>query len=204
MTDTRLHTPGYICIARHGEPDADRRELLTWRDYQRWWANYDLAGLKPGQSAPNTLKEQAAGARTVFASTLPRAIETARAAVGGDDFITDPVFVEAPLPPPGFPGRFRSKTWGVFARCAWWLGQARDGETRPEAEARAAIAAEQLVKAAQDGPVMLFAHGWFNRMLRPELKKQGWRCVCDGGDSYWSWRRYEYRGPSAAEPDTRG
>ena len=27
----------------------------------------------------------------------------------------------------------------------------------------------------------------------PELKKLGWKCVRDGGDSYWSFRVYEYR-----------
>ena len=43
------------------------------------------------------------------------------------------------------------------------------------------------------GGVALFAHGWFNRMLRPELKRQGWTCVRDGGDGYWSWRRYELK-----------
>jgi hypothetical protein len=31
-------------------------------------------------------------------------------------------------------------------------------------------------------------------MLRPELRRLGWTCVQDGGDSYWSFRVYEYRG----------
>ena len=34
---------------------------------------------------------------------------------------------------------------------------------------------------------------WFNRVLRPKLRGAGWVCVRDGGDTYWSWRRYEYR-----------
>ena len=28
-------------------------------------------------------------------------------------------------------------------------------------------------------------------MMRPVLLRQGWRCVEDGGDNYWSYRRYE-------------
>jgi hypothetical protein len=28
-------------------------------------------------------------------------------------------------------------------------------------------------------------------MMRPILKRQGWREVEDGGDRYWSYRRYE-------------
>ncbi|KAA5805105.1 histidine phosphatase family protein [Alkalicaulis satelles] len=186
-------TPGQIIIARHGEPDANRYEMVDWRGYERWWAAYDEAGLKPGQVPPAGLVEQAGQARTVFASTLPRAIETARACVGGRELIIDPVFVEAPLPPPRWPGRFPARTWGVFARCTWWLGAARGRETRPQAELRARQAAAKLVQAADAGPVALYAHGWFNRMLRPALRAQGWRCVIDGRDDYWSWRRYERR-----------
>ena len=54
-------------------------------------------------------------------------------------------------------------------------------------------AAQKLHEASVDTKVYLAAHGWFNRMLRPELKKLGWKCVRDGGDSYWSFRVYEYR-----------
>jgi dimethylsulfone monooxygenase len=79
-------------------------------------------------------------------------------------------------------------------------GAAGYAVVRPtEAEARAALAAEQLVRAAQEGSVALFAHGWFNRMLRPELKSRGWVCVRDGGDDYWSWRRYEFKAMSGRD-----
>ena len=64
---------------------------------------------------------------------------------------------------------------------------------RPQARLRAMEAAQKLHEASEAGKVYLAAHGWFNRMLRPELKKLGWRCVRDGGDSYWSFRIYEYR-----------
>jgi len=185
--------PGQIIIARHGEPDADRRARMDWRGYEDWWAAYDRAGLKPGQSSPEGLIEQAALAKTLYSSTLPRAIETARATVGDRPIEHDALFVEAPLPPPALPFRFEARTWGVFARCSWWMGFHRDVESRAQAEVRAAAAAEKLIEAAQTGPVALFAHGWFNRMLRPQLKSHGWKCVRDGGDWYWSWRRYELK-----------
>lgn len=195
MTDTASSTqPGYLIIARHGEPDADRHARVDWRGYERWWAAYDEAGLRAGQSAPDDLVDAAAGATSLFSSTLPRAIETARAVVGAREICRHDLFVEAPLPPPPIPGRFKARTWGVFARCSWWLGAARGRETRPQAEVRAAAAAERLIDAAAHGPVALFAHGWFNRMLRPALKNRGWACVRDGGDWYWSWRRYEFKG----------
>lgn len=186
--------PGSIIIARHGEPDADRRAVMDWRGYEHWWADYDLAGLKPGQSAPDGLCGQAANARSIFASTLPRAIETAEACAGGREVTQNSVFVEAPLPPPPMPGRFSARTWGVYARCSWWLGMARGKETRQQAEIRAEEAVAILIEAAQHGDVALFAHGWFNRMMRPVLKRHGYVCVRDGGDDYWSWRKYELKG----------
>lgn len=188
-------TLGPIVIARHGEPDADRRERMDWRGYERWWAAYDEAGLKPGQTPTESLVDATGKAKLLFASTLPRAIETAKAAAPGRELNINSVFVEAPLPPPQIPGRFTARTWGVWARCSWWLGHARGRETRGQAERRADQAAQILVEAAEHGGVALFAHGWFNRMLRPALARRGWVCKRDGGDWYWSWRAYERKKP---------
>ncbi len=188
-------SPGRITVARHGKPDANREQVLDWRGYEDWWDNiYQPARLVPGQDACDNLKAAAAASHIVFASTLRRAIETAQTAAPDRDLTIDPVFVEAELPPPPMPGRFMAKTWGVFARCSWWFGMSRGRESRLEAEARAAMAAARLVEAAQSGDVTVCAHGWFNRMMRPHIKAAGWKCVHDGGDTYWSCRQYEYRG----------
>lgn len=185
--------PGPITIARHGKPDADRSAVLDWRHYESWWdERYQPAGLVAGQVPPDDLVAAGAVAQIIFASTLRRAIETARAVAPGRELVIEPCFIEAELPPPAMPGRFMAKTWGVFARCSWWLGFARGRESRKDAEARAALAASILVEAAKSGPVLLCAHGWFNRMLRPHLRALGWHCVRDGGDDYWSFRRYEF------------
>jgi broad specificity phosphatase PhoE len=128
----------------------------------------------------------------VFASTLPRAIRTAEAAAPDKDIVADPVFIEAPLPPPHVPGKRDADAWGVWARISWWMGNSHGEESRQGAELRAEAAAATLTARALRGEnVLLCAHGWFNRMMRPVLKAQGWRCVYDGGDAYWSWRRYE-------------
>ena len=186
--------PGPITIARHGKPDADRTTVLDWRGYETWWDDcYQPAGLLAGQTPPDDLRAAADASGIVFASTLRRAIETAQAAAPGRELVIDPCFIEAELPPPAMPGRFMAKTWGVFARASWWLGFSRGRESRKDAEQRAALAARTLVEAAQSGPVLVCAHGWFNRMMRPHMRALGWRCVRDGGDKYWSSRRYEYR-----------
>ncbi len=186
--------PGDIILARHGKPDMDRTVRIGWREYETWWAAYDRSGLAPDQAPPDSLCAHAARAHVIFTSTLPRAIETARAVAAGRELVVDSVFVEAPLPPPPLPGRHTPRTWGVFARVAWWLGRHDGAESRRQAEQRAEAAVATLTARALRGEtVILLAHGWFNRMMRRVLKLQGWVEVEDHGDSYWSFRRFSRR-----------
>ncbi|KJS37411.1 MAG: phosphoglycerate mutase [Hyphomonas sp. BRH_c22] len=188
---------GPIVVSRHGRPVLDRTAgpRLDWRDYKDWWDRYEESPLRDDQEAPDVLKEIVADATVVFASARIRAQETAQRAAPHLDAIHDPVFNEAPLPPPRIVGvRYLPKTWNILARAAWLSGHSLDGESVSEARVRAALAAEKLHQASEGEKVYLAAHGWFNRMLRPEIKKLGWRCVHDGGDSYWSHRIYEYTG----------
>jgi broad specificity phosphatase PhoE len=183
---------GSIVIARHGQPHADRTVRIDQGGYRDWWKGYDLARLHPDETPPERLAELAKKSDIVFASTLARAIHTAEMLVDGRQIITDPVFVEAALPPPPIWGKRRPRSWGVLARVAWWIGRHDGMESRQEAEVRAEAAVATLTAQALRGHnVLLCAHGWFNRMMRPVLKSQGWREVEDRGDRYWSFRRYE-------------
>ena len=183
---------GSIIVVRHGQPHADRRVLVDHQGYREWWQNYDRVRLHPEERPPKELLRHASQADVIFASTLPRAIHTAEMVAGGRQVVTDPVFIEAPLPPPPIPGRRRPGHWGVLARAAWWFGRHDGMESRKEAEVRAEAAVATLTAQALRGQnVLVCAHGWFNRMMRPVLRRQGWREVEDRGDSYWSYRRYE-------------
>ncbi|MBL8548490.1 MAG: histidine phosphatase family protein [Hyphomonadaceae bacterium] len=187
--------PGWIAIVRHGRPKADRSVRIDWRGYEQWWAAYQEAGLMEDQAPPERLLRLADDAHTLFASTLMRAKETAAAVAAGRAIIEDPIFVEAPLPPPRMFGRRRPGHWGVLARISWWMGGARDEESRTEAELRAEAAVATVTARALRGEnVLVCAHGWFNRMMRPVLTRQGWRCAEDHGDSYWTYRLYRKRG----------
>ncbi|WP_241764764.1 histidine phosphatase family protein [Hyphomonas johnsonii] len=184
-------------VSRHGRPALDRTAgpRLGWRDYRDWWNRYEESRLAEGQVAPEILQATVADADIVFASGRIRAQETAARAAPHLPAIHDPVFNEAPLPPPRIIGvKYLPKTWNILARAAWLSGHSLDGESVNEARIRAALAAEKLHEASENQKVYLAAHGWFNRMLRPEIKKRGWRCVVDGGDGYWSHRVYEYIG----------
>ncbi|MFN4023690.1 MAG: histidine phosphatase family protein [Hyphomonas sp.] len=199
MPESTSATPGRgpIIISRHGRPALDRRAgpRLQWRGYIDWWDRYEQGPLADGQDAPQVLKDMVADADIVFASARLRAQQTADSAAPHKPAVYDPVFNEAPLPPPKLHGvRALPKTWNILARTAWLAGHALDGESVQQARVRARAAAEKLHGAAAEGKVYLAAHGWFNRMLRPELRRLGWVCVRDGGDQYWSYRVYEYRG----------
>lgn len=183
---------GWIVVGRHGRPALSRDVRITAPQFRDWWRQYDAGGLAEGQTPPPALLQVAAAADLVLASTLQRSIETAQAVAGDKNVLQDPVFVEAALPPPPVFGRRSPSEWGVWARCAWWFGVSGGEESRRAAEQRAEQAARRLIGEAEQGRnVLLCAHGWFNRMMRPVLLREGWRCAVDGGDDYWSFRRYE-------------
>ncbi|MAP95570.1 MAG: phosphoglycerate mutase [Ponticaulis sp.] len=187
---------GPIIISRHGRPALDRRlgPRLNWREYKDWWARYEAGGLAEDQSAPDDLKDIVKDARHVLASSRPRAVETAQMAAPWAEIEQNDLFWEANLPPPQWERvRFLPKTWNILARAAWMRGHKLDGEGIHDAEKRAERATDFLIDCAKDGKVYLAAHGWFNRMLRPRLRKRGWVCTRDGGDAYWSFRMYEFR-----------
>lgn len=189
--------PGWIAIARHGKPALSRAVRLSRYQYRDWWRMYDAGGLAPGQSPPLVLRQLGEQADLVLASTLRRAVETAQAVSGSKPIVQEELFVEAALPPPPLAGQYNPGAWGVMARAAWWLGISGEEESRKEAEARARKAALFLIAKAEAGEnVLLLAHGWFNRMIRPHLREQGWACRSDGGDKYWSHRLYMPRNPS--------
>lgn len=187
--------PGAVILARHGEPALSRRVRLNAAGYRRWWASYEEGGLLHGQTPPPELVSAAGKAGAVFASVRRRSLETAKAVAGPQAFQPDPVFVEAPLPPPPFPAfvKLSPRAWGVIARAAWWFcGYNESGETRAQATERAARAAERLAKAAEGGEdALLLAHGFFNAMIGRELKRLGWRRVSTQGYRYWCAQRYE-------------
>ena len=115
---------GPIIISRHGRPALDRRAgpRLHWRGYIDWWDRYEQGPLAEGQDAPQTLKDMVADADIVFASARLRAQQTADSAVPHRRATYDPVFNEAPLPPPKLHGlRALPKTWNILAPDIRWM-----------------------------------------------------------------------------------
>jgi len=188
---------GAIILTRHGEPALSRKCVLSSDQYRDWWARYEVGGLLAGQTPPPELLASAASAGIIYASTRPRAQETAAAIATGREIISDVLFIEAPLPPPRFPAWFKlpPKYWGAVARFWWHAFDHHEGqESRVQAEARADQVASLLIDRAADGQdVLVLAHGYFNHMVGLRLKAQGWSLVANQGFRYWSQRRYEKR-----------
>lgn len=187
--------PGAITLVRHGEPNISRKVRLSSAEYRDWWASYETKGLLAGQTPPADLVEAARGSGTMIASIRPRAIETAGAICCGKAYARDPLFVEAPLPPPRWPAwiRLSPKVWGFTSRFWWWwFNHHEDQESRAQAQVRADAAATTLIDLADRGEdVLVVAHGFFNAMVGVALKRRGWRCTRDQGFNYWGARRFE-------------
>ncbi|HEY1071401.1 histidine phosphatase family protein [Brevundimonas sp.] len=188
---------GAIILARHGEPALSRKCLITSDEYRDWWGRYEVGGLRAGQTPPQALLSAAEGAGAIYASSRPRAQETARAVARDREVLVDALFIEAPLPPPHFPKwlKLSPRYWGVISRFWWHVFNHHEGqETRAEAEVRADQAARILIARAGEGrDVLVLAHGYFNHMVGQRLKAHGWRLAHNQGFKYWSQRRFEKR-----------
>jgi broad specificity phosphatase PhoE len=186
---------GAIILARHGEPALSRKVRLTAAEYREFWARYEIMGLLPGQTPPDTLRQFVVDCGTLLSSTRLRAIESAQTLAGERPFERHDLLIEAPLPPPGMPRwvKLSPKVWGFVARFWWWFFDHHEGqETRSEAEARADRAAALLIGLAAGGEnVVVLAHGFFNYMIGRSLKKLGWKLARSEGYKYWSMRRFE-------------
>lgn len=187
--------PGRLVLARHGRPALDRSKWISAKGYYHWWQDYEIGGLDPSSKPPQNLIDIANSSGRILSSTRPRAVETALALADKERIVQNEVFVEAALPSPPFPLiRLLPSIWDIFSRGLWWFGMSRGEESKFQAETRVFAAVDTLEEEAADGnDVLLCAHGWFNRMMRPVLQGRGWDCVYDGRDNYWSFRIYEKR-----------
>lgn len=187
---------GQIITVRHGRPALSRRVIFSANGYGEWWQKYDEGGLYSGQTPPDRLMEAASTAVRVYASIMPRAIETAEMIAGDKSLVkSDPLFVEAPLPPPPWPDwlKLSPRFWGVISRLYWNFGYViGDMETKDQAWVRVDRILDKLIEDAASGDVVMCAHGYLNWMIARRANARGIKCrEWHGGNKYWSFRRYD-------------
>lgn len=179
-----------IILVRHGKPALSRKVRLSAREYRDWWTQYDQGGLAESQKVPQKVRDWADKADFIVSSPLRRAVESVVEAAGRAPDATWPELVEAALPSPPIPFKFRPKTWGTWSRIVWYWGWPDGMESHGQARSRANAAARRLASEAAGGKIVYVSgHGWFNRMLKGSLKSQGWTCASQNGDLHWSHRR---------------
>ncbi len=177
---------------------------MTWTGYRDWWGFYDAGGLADQQALPERVIKAAQNADTVISSSLRRAYESAEMASGRDPDVISDELVEASLPPPHMgPFKLRPRSWGTIARVFWYFGWTDGLESHADAKRRAHRASKLLQDHASGGKfVFVAAHGWFNRMLKGELERQGWKCTFQNGDMHWSMRRFERKSVNQTEENS--
>jgi broad specificity phosphatase PhoE len=194
--------PRRIVLARHGRPDlpAEARQPICGREIGRWYRSYDASGIVAGAEVPTALRDAARAAGCVVASDTRRAIESAARLTAADT-----IRIEASLREVGFPEsldsslRLSPNLWVFIARAAQMLDRHDDEGGRAAVRTRAAAMADTLAQLADDHrSVVAIGHGWFNRFVARELRRQGWhgpRLVPSG---YWSSVTYEHESDPAS------
>jgi broad specificity phosphatase PhoE len=183
-----------IVLARHGRPDlpAEARQRITGRDLGRWYRSYDASGILASVEPPAALREAARTAGCVVASDTRRTIESAAR------LTTDTVRIEAALREVGFPEsldsslRLAPMLWVFIARGAQMLDREDQEGGRAAVQTRAASVAVTLADLAGGHQhVVAIGHGWFNRFVARELRREGWQGPRFVPSGYWSSVTYE-------------
>ena len=124
----------------------------------------------------------------VFASSMPRALLTAKAAFGEKfNIIGEERFIEFDLkflPIPFVSLKFG--TWAVISRILWFAGLLKTKRSFRNERLRAKKASEFIYEKAQDSSVALVAHGMLNLFIEKDLKNKGYKRVSKVRNGFFS------------------
>jgi broad specificity phosphatase PhoE len=182
-----------IILVRHGRPAVANAPRTSHHGFERYLDLYQDAGLDPRSAPPGELLDLVKGLNAVFTSVAQRAKDSARMLLPEAELIADPVFAEAPLTVPRIPLlKAKVPVWMVVARIFWHAGFHPESENYGRTKARAAAAADILMKVAEtnNGTAVLVAHGYFNAIIGRALKKRGFGRT--GAHRYRFWNAVVY------------
>lgn len=188
-----------IHLIRHGQPDCPPKESLSRAEFGGWIDAYDAAGIVEDPPAVLRTWFQQTGVRSVFASTLPRAIQSARALVERDNVQSLALFDEAAIAIAPIPFRMSSASWTTLGRIIWLSGTPA-AERIAQCRVRAASAADVLIASAAEVETVLVGHGWMNRMIGQHLRKKGFERQRVTGHGYWSRASFQKSSLGAGQP----
>ncbi|MCQ4345959.1 histidine phosphatase family protein [Pseudomonas stutzeri] len=176
----------HITLARHGRPDLHLDSWLAPMAMSEWLDHYDRAGVVD-ESVPTATLAQAAAARLLVSSPLPRCVQSAERLAPGREVLCEAVFCEAELPcPHGFSPRLPPRAWEALFRLAWFYGLTALARPRPATERRAREAAQRLIRLAHaHDSVFLVGHGLMILLIARELRALGWQGPPRPISRYW-------------------
>lgn len=188
-----------ITIIRHGKPDAHHkyvnRKSLKGSEIIQFIHDWDSCELSKENKIPGTLKETVAHADYCISSTLKRAIDSLKL-LGIEKSDASELFNEAELPH-GFLLKVKmpALVWFIMIRFLWVLGLRMNSESYKEFRGRIRKAYEFLSSRSEKSDhIAVLGHGFANRQLKKELKRNGWNHVENhGGHDYWSFDTFEKR-----------
>lgn len=175
-----------IMIIRHGVPQVSRKGWFNQKEAQQFIQDYDSVGVFPLSHQP--VRIEASELDTIYTSNINRAIHTAHLIFGEQySYVESAQFAEFQRKILAFPNmKMPLGFWLINSRLLWVLGLNDKGiENFKTAKQRAKEGADFLqAQAMQDGKVVLVAHGFLNKYLKKNLKKQGWHIVKDEGQKH--------------------
>jgi broad specificity phosphatase PhoE len=182
-----------IVLVRHGKPDAVSAASIAGHDIGRWVRGYDAAGISRELAPSAVIREMAASAGCVLASSARRAQESAAWLAASKAVRVDSELREAALPESIASSiRLSPGVWVVLARVAWWLNWCDSVEPIAMTRQRAGRVADRLAAlAVEHGSVMAIGHGMFNRFVASQLRRRGWRGPAMLPRPYWTASQFE-------------
>ena len=180
-----------IILIRHGKPLLSKEGLFSSYMAQEYIRNYDLVKVQEFNQLPVCIDQIEVD--TIFSSDLERARNTAEQIIGERDIelISNRIFREFELeifPVPFF--HLPLNFWLVTARLMWFANLSTIHiEGKKASNHRISYVAQELERTStRNEPLILVAHGLFNKRLSKELHKREWNQVYENGMGYLSIR----------------
>jgi len=181
-----------ITLLRHGKPEFELTGSARACDLPEMARSYDLSGIS--DSPPNDVVTVAKRHNIVVCSDLPRSQQSANALGVAEVHSTTSLFNETGIP--HFSNgsiKLPLNVWLILLRSLWFFGFSQNGESLTAAKQRGKLAAQELIKLAENNErVLLVGHGFINYFIAKELLSNNWSGPAQPGRNYWEYGIYRY------------
>jgi len=181
-----------ISILRHGRSETLFDSPISACEFTTWINHYNQSGVSRTTMPSSQSLDCANSCRVIVSSGLARSIQSAALLLNDQTLFSDNLFDEAGMPYAEWKSiKLRPRYWAVLFRFMWYLGYAKNAESRVDTKQRAKRAALQLEELAHENQSVLFVgHGIFNRLLAAELLSLGWSGPRNPGAKHWAFGDY--------------